>query len=159
MLTTDRVGGAALVLIGTFTIWESLATARKLPLGTIHTPGPAYVPVVLATLLIAFGLAILVMGARAPMFSTIDWSEWRHVAGILGACVFAAVALERLGYRLTLTLVLFSLLAGLERRWWVVSAAYAVALAFGTFTLFDTLLRVPLPRGALDALLRRATGF
>ena len=147
MLTTDRVGGGALVLIGLFTIWESLWSARRLPLGTMWTPGPAYVPVILATLLVAFGIAVIAVGGGAPRVASVRWSEWRHTAGILVACVAAAVSLERLGYRITLTLVLFALLAVLERKAIWFAAAFAVAMASGTFFVFDRLLRVPLPRG------------
>ena len=147
MLTSDRVGGAALLVIGLFTIWESLASARKLPLGNIRTPGPAYVPVVLAVMLVLFGIAILVMGSRGPKFSGLSWTEWPHAVGILMACVFVAVALERLGYRITMVLTIFALLAGLERKHVVFAAVFALALGLGTFLLFDTLLRVPLPRG------------
>jgi len=147
MLTTDRVAGAALTLIGLFVLWESLLSVRRLPLGTMWTPGPAFVPVMLACLLLAFGSAVTVMGAGAPPIGTVQWTEWRHTAGILMMCAFAAVGLERLGYRVTLTLVLFALLRVLERKSTVFAAAFALALANGTFYVFDRLLRVPLPRG------------
>jgi uncharacterized membrane protein YphA (DoxX/SURF4 family) len=147
MLTTDRVAGGALLLIGLFTVWESLLGARRLPLGTIRNPGPAYVPVLLAILLILFGLIIVAMGVRAPRMSSVRWHEWRHAAGILVSCMFAALALERLGYRVTLTVVLFGLLFALERKSLWFATVFALALANGTFFVFDTMLRVPLPRG------------
>ena len=77
------------------------------------------------------------------------WSEWRHAAGILLACAFAAVMLERLGYRFTMTIVLLGLLGGLERKRPLFVLGFSLALALGSFFLFDTLLRVPLPRGPL----------
>jgi hypothetical protein len=40
-----------------------------------------------------------------------------------------------------------SLLGVVERRGVIFSVVFAVAFAGGTFLLFDTLLRVPLPRG------------
>jgi putative tricarboxylic transport membrane protein len=147
MSTTDRVTGVALALLGLFMIWESLLSARRLPLGTIRTPGPAYVPVLLAVLLIVFGVVIALMGARAPRLRSIGWSEWPHALGILFACALAALLLERLGYRFTIAIVLFLVLGVLERKHPVFAAAFALALALGTFYLFDTLLRVPLPRG------------
>ena len=147
MLTTDRVAGAALTLIGLFVLWESLFSARRLPFGSLWTPGPAYVPVMLACLLLAFGVAVIVMGAGAPQFSAVRWTGWRHTAGILLMCAFAALALERLGYRVTLTLVLFMLLRVLERKSTLFAGVFALALANGTFYVFDRLLRVPLPRG------------
>ena len=147
MSTVDRVAGVALSLVGLFVVWESLLSVRKLPLGTIRTPGPAYVPVLLASLLIVFGVAVIIVGGRARKLGTLDWSESRHAAGILGACALAAVLLERVGFRITIAAVLFLLLALLERKRVLFAAAFALALALGTFYLFDTLLRVPLPRG------------
>ena len=143
MLTTDRVAGTALVLIGLIAAWES----RRFPLGSLHRPGPAYMPTLLALLLIVFGLAVAAMGARSGRMSEVGWPEWRHAVGIFAACAFAAWGLERLGYRLTMAAVLLFLLLVLERKGVVVTAILTVAIAWGSFFLFDTLLRVPLPRG------------
>src|SRR5262245_9594741 len=112
MLTTDRVAGSALILVGLVALWES----RRLPLGTFHRPGAAYLPVVLALLLIVFGLALAVLGGRSGRFSEVGWHEWRHALAIFSACAFAAWGLERLGYRLTMAAVLLFLLLVLERR-------------------------------------------
>lgn len=146
-MTTDRVAGGVLVLIGLFVIWESLASARRLPLGSLRTPGPAYMPVFLAVLLVAFGAVLVVLGARASRFATIGWSEWRHAVAILAVCLFAALMLERLGYRLTMTVVLAVLLGVVERKRALFTVVFSLALALGAFFLFDTFLRVPLPRG------------
>jgi putative tricarboxylic transport membrane protein len=143
MLTTDRVAGAALVLIGLVAVWES----RRLPLGSLHRPGPAYMPVLLALLLIAFGVAVALMGSRSQRLRDLGWHEWRHAVGIFAACAFAAWGLDRLGYRLTMGVVLAFLLLVLERKGVVLTAILTVAIAWGSFLLFDTLLRVPLPRG------------
>jgi hypothetical protein len=143
MLTTDRVAGAALVLVGLIAVWES----RRFPLGTLHRPGPAYMPTLLAVLLIAFGVAVALMGGRGSRFSEVGWHEWRHAVGIFAACGFAAWGLDRLGYRLTMAAVLVFLLLVLERKGWLLTATLAVAIAGGSFLLFDTVLRVPLPRG------------
>jgi putative tricarboxylic transport membrane protein len=139
-LTTDRAAGAVLALIGLFVLWESLLSARHLPVGSLRSPGPAYVPVVLAVLLIALGVALNVVRGDAKHVRT-------HAVAITAVSVFAALMLERLGYRITMAVVLLVLLAIIERRGPVVSVAVAGGLAFGSFYLFDTLLRVPLPRG------------
>jgi len=62
-------------------------------------------------------------------------------------CVFAVIAIERLGYRLTVLLALVFLVKGVEKRGWVSSLAFAFCMAFGSFYLFYTILRVPLPQG------------
>jgi hypothetical protein len=142
-MTVDRVAGVALVLIGLATLWES----RAFPLGSLHRPGPAYMPVVLALLLIVFGVAVFVMGRGARTLREVGWPEWRHAVAIFAACAFAAWGLERLGYRLTMAMVVGFLLLALERKGWVLGLGLTLVMAWGSFYLFDTLLRVPLPRG------------
>ncbi|MBI4636899.1 MAG: tripartite tricarboxylate transporter TctB family protein [Candidatus Rokubacteria bacterium] len=143
MLTRDRVAGVALVLFALFVLWES----RRLPLGTLGNPGPAFMPVVLALLVLTMGALIAALGAGTPAVVTVGWREWGHAIAIFAVCAFAALALERLGYRATIALSLAFLVGVVERRGIALAAAFAVGLAGATHFLFDTLLRVPLPRG------------
>jgi len=143
MLTTNRVSGSALVLFALLVIWES----RHLPLGTFRLPGPAFVPVLLASLLLTFGFFLIVSANRGPLLASLRWTEWRHALAILAMCAFAVFAIERLGYRLTMLLALTFLLKLVERRGWVLSLTFAFALSFGSFFVFYTILRVPLPQG------------
>lgn len=143
MLTNDRVAGTALALIALL----ALADSRGLPLGTLRNPGPAYMPALLAGGLLVLGALIAGTGARAEGLGDVGWREGRHALAIVAVCAFAAWGLERLGYRLTITVALLALLGLLERKGLVVTIAVALALAFGSFFLFATLLRTPLPRG------------
>ena len=143
MLTVDRVAGGGLAIFAVFVLWQS----RVLPLGSLANPGPAYMPVALATLLLVAGLAIAVLGRDTPGVGSLAFGEWRHAMAIFAACAFAALALERLGYRLTIFLVLLFLLGVVERKRPAVAVVVAVVFAAGTYFLFDTLLRVQLPRG------------
>ena len=143
MLTTDRVAGGALALLGALVLVES----RALPLGTLRNPGPAFVPVALALVLLIFGVSIFALGARAPRIAEVGWGEARHAMVIFAVCGFATFALERLGYRLTMLLALLFLVKVVERKGLIVSLAFAAGMAFGSYLLFDTLLRVQLPRG------------
>ena len=145
MATIDRVAGAALVVLALVT----LVLSRSLPLGTLRNPGPAYMPVVLALILLVFGALLILLGRRSPPWASVAWSEWRHAVAILAACVFAALALERLGYRLAVAIMLAFLLGVVERKSALLTATFAIAVALATFLLFGTLLRVPLPRGPL----------
>ena len=144
-LRADRVAGAALALLGVVTIVES----RALPLGSLQNPGPAFVPVVLATLLIVFGAAIATLGRSSPLLTEIGWAEARHAVAIFVACAFVAVALERLGYRITMSLMVFGLLWLVERKRVLFAVVFAVGLSALTHYLFYTVLRVPLPRGPM----------
>lgn len=143
MFTTDRVAGGALGVFALIVLFES----RRYPLGSLHTPGPGYAPVVLAVLLLGFGLLLVATGARAERMSTVGWGELRHAAAILGTCAFAALALERLGYRITVLVAIFVLVGVIERQRLFTAAAVAVGMSLGSFYLFNTVLLVPLPRG------------
>ena len=143
MLTTDRLSAAVLVVFALLVIFES----RHYPLGTFRLPGPAFVPILLASLLLIFGILLLFKSGRAPRLSSISWTEWRHALAILAASLFTVFATERLGYRLTMLLTLAFLIKVVERRGWVETLVVSFGLAFGSFYLFYTLLRVPLPEG------------
>ena len=137
------MSGAFLLLLALGVAWES----RRLPIGTHHGPGPGYFPLLLAGLLAVLALVIVARGRAAPPLSTLGWVEAPRALAVAAAAVVAALALERLGYRLTVVLVLAVLLGVVERRRpWVV-VLVTVAAAFGSFWLFHNVLRVPLPRG------------
>ena len=144
-MRADRVAGTGLILFGLLVLWQS----RALPLGSLRNPGPAYLPVALALLMVLFGVLIAALGGSSPTVRSLGWSEAPHMLAIVVAGAFAALALERIGYRLTMIVMLFFLLRGMERRRTVFSLAFSVALASATFYLFSTILRVPLPRGPL----------
>jgi putative tricarboxylic transport membrane protein len=143
MLTIDRIAGATLSLFAVWVIWES----QKLPLGTLRQPGPSFFPLLLALLLVIFGVVIAATGGRTERFRVLRWTELPHACGILTACIFSALALERLGYRLTVLLVLFFLLKIVEKKGWLTTALFALVVSFGSFFIFYTFLRVPLPLG------------
>jgi putative tricarboxylic transport membrane protein len=142
-MTTDRVAGTGLAALALLVLWES----RALPFGTIRDPGAGAVPVLLALVLLLCSLAVVAAGAAAPSLAAQPWTEWRHAVAILGACAFMALALERLGYRLTILLTLLALLTVVERKGWIVAAVFALAFSLGTYFLFGRVLRVPVPQG------------
>jgi len=144
-MTTDRLPAGVLALFALFVMWES----RQLPLGTFRHPGPAYVPVLLASLLLIFAVLILLTAGQAPKLSSLRWTEWRHALAIFVACVFSVFAIERLGYRLSMFLMLGFLVKFVEKRSWISTLIFAFSLSFGSYFLFYTLLRVPLPQGPL----------
>lgn len=146
MCTVDRVSGIALILLALGVIWE----AQKLPLGTLHNPGPGYMPTLLALVLGGLGIVIVVSWGNSPAFRSLGWGEGKHALAILGACAFAALALERIGYRLTTLLILLFILALVERKRALVVAALSVGLSLGSFYVFYNLLKVQLPRGPWD---------
>ena len=143
MLTTDRFAGLLLLLISLGVMWET----RVLPLGSLHKPGPGYMPMLLAVALAAMAILVALGGGGSPPLASLEWPERKHAFAILAGCAFAALAMERLGYRLTVGILLVFILWMVERKRPAVVAVMAVGLSLGTFFLFSGLLKVPLPRG------------
>jgi hypothetical protein len=142
MRSVDRVGGFALILLALGVIWES----QKLPLGTIHNPGPGSMPTLLALVLGGLGVVIVAFGGESVALRSLGWTEWKHALAILGACALAALTLERIGYRLTTLVILLLILGAVERKRPLVVAVLSLALSLGSYYLFHDLLRVQLPR-------------
>jgi len=143
VLSTDRAAGGVLALIGLAGLRESL----QFPLGTVWRPGPAYMPAVLSLVLVVFGLLLAIFSREGLLLRDLRWGERRHAVAIFGVCAFVALALDHLGYRLTIGASLLFLFGVLERRGLVQTLVLTGAIAWGSFFLFDTTLKVPLPRG------------
>jgi putative tricarboxylic transport membrane protein len=143
-LTIDQVAGAFFAVFSLLVLWES----RKIAFGFLAEPGPGAVPVLLALTLFACSVVLVITGRGAKRMAEISWSEWRHGIAILGTSAFMALALERLGYRLTILVALLVLVSVVEKRSWIAGAIFAGGFAFGTYYLFDVVLQVPLPQGA-----------
>jgi hypothetical protein len=146
-MTTERVSGVALALLALAVLEECWRS--KLPLGTLATPGPAYMPALLALAVLLAGVLIVALGRDAATPAAADWREWRHALAILLTCAFVALALERLGYRLTMAVACAFLLGVIERKGLAATLLFSAGMAAATYYLFDTLLRVQLPRGPL----------
>ncbi len=146
MRTLDRISGAILLFVALIVAWES---SRTLPLGTLHNPGPGYMPTLLAFLLAVLSILIVLLGRNSPPLGSLKWTEGKHALAILAACGFAALTLERIGFRLTMVLLLVFLLGAVERLKPFLVLSVAVGLSLGSFWFFNGLLKVPLPLSPL----------
>lgn len=142
-LPSDRAAGALLVVIGALGAWGS----AQLPIGSLQNPGPGFLPLVLSVVLITAGALVVLAGARSAPLALLRWSELRHGWGVPLAIAFAALAIERLGYRLTVALMLLFLVGVIERKPPLATLAVAAGISLGSYWLFASVLRVPLPIG------------
>lgn len=142
-LHSDRISGAVFVVIALLVTWEN----RVYPLGSLSTPGPGYMPLLLAAALGVFGLVVMLRGHASPLLAAIDWTEGRRAIVLLIACGIAAFALEHIGYRLTMIAMLVFMLGVVERKRPLPTLLVAFGFAFISYYIFATLLRVQLPRG------------
>lgn len=142
-LTVDRAAGLLFTAFSVLVLWES----RKIPFGTMAEPGPGALPVLLALILLACSVAVFLGGRIGERLADVRWTEWRHAVAILGTCSFMALALERLGYRLSILIALLVLVSIVERKGWLAGVVFATSFSLGTHYLFNTVLRVHLPKG------------
>ena len=142
-LRTDQFSGLMLLALALYVGWEN----RAYPIGTLAEPGPGYLPLLLAVFLGAMGLLVALWGVRSAPLVAMKWTEAPRAVVILIACGVATLALERIGYRLTMIALLVVFLGVIERKNWFMVAAVAIGFSLISYALFATWLRVPLPLG------------
>jgi len=140
----DRVSGTVILI---FAVYLVIHIVNHLRIGDHSHPGPGYVPLLLVVLLGILGGILLFQNNLDQSFKTIRWTGLSHMLCIIGCCFFSILALEKLGYRLTTMIILVVLFGFLERlKIWVV-IVLTFGLSFGSFWIFYTILKVPLPIG------------
>lgn len=141
-LRSDQFSGLMLLALALYVGWQN----RVYPVGTLSEPGPGYLPLLLAIFLGAMGLLVAAWGGRSAPLAAMKWTEATRAIVILVACGAATLALERIGYRLTVIALLIVLLSVLERKRPLAVALVALGFSFGSYYIVGDLLHVPLPR-------------
>jgi putative tricarboxylic transport membrane protein len=142
-LRSDQLSGLLLLALAFYVGWEN----RAYPIGTLQEPGPGYFPLLLAVFLGVTGLLIALWGGKSAPLASIRWTETKRAVVILAACGVALFALERIGYRLTVILLLVFFLGVIERRRPLPVAMVALGFGLASYYVVGDLLHVPLPRG------------
>ncbi|MGP0089089.1 MAG: tripartite tricarboxylate transporter TctB family protein [Xanthobacteraceae bacterium] len=137
----DHVAGTAFVLFGLLVFLLS----RDLPVGSLSFPSSGFLPKLLATLLIAFGGALILRAAESRPFSDINWSDLKHAGLVISITGAAIYSYTWLGFIVTIALLLFCLLVIIERKNFLVAALYSITVALLTYGAFAWGLKTPLP--------------
>jgi hypothetical protein len=142
-LRADHVAGAFFIGVGLLII----ALSGDLPTGTLSMPGSGFMPKIVAGLTIFFGLVLALRANESKVFATLSWSDAKHAALVVAITAAAIALFERLGFLTVNVLMIFALLAVIERRRLVPAAIYSVAVAVTTYVLFVYVLKTPLEPG------------
>jgi Tripartite tricarboxylate transporter TctB family len=144
-LRADHVAGGAFIAFGILVF----AISGDLPFGNLSAPSAGMMPKLVTGLMMLFSGLLVIGGGSSREFAEIDWSDGGHAA-LLVVITAAAVALyQPLGFLLTMTLLVFTLLVVVERRNVVHAAAYSIGLTLFAYWLFGKALKSPLERGLL----------
>ena len=144
-LRRDHVAGGAFVLGG----MVLFAFSGDLPFGTLVSPGAGMMPKLIITLMVVFGMALVVNAGDSPPLAGIDWSDFSHALRVITGAAIATALYTALGFVLTMSLLLFGLMYVVERRGLLQAAAVSVGVTVATYLLFNWLLKSPLPQGMM----------
>jgi putative tricarboxylic transport membrane protein len=148
---TDAIGSLFWLAVGVFFAVGGIL----LKLGTLRSPGPGFLPLMMASLLIAFSLFVLVKGLVNPG-ALLKGVQWRSQAVLVVAVFLYGLLLGFAGFLLS-TFVLLFVVFGLfseGKRKWPKALFYAAVTALIGWLVFSVALKVPFPRGTLMSLLR-----
>lgn len=144
-LRRDHVAGGAVVVAGALI----LAVSGDLPFGTLASPGAGMLPTLVIALMMAFGLVLLLRAGDSPPFAAIAWGNLPHAARVIAIAAAGVALYTTLGFLVTISLLLFGLTFGVERRPILHAAAFSLGVTGLAYFLFNTLLKSPLPRGLI----------
>jgi hypothetical protein len=142
-LRTDHVAGGVLAAFGLLV----LALSGDLPVGSLSFPGAGMMPKLLASLLIAFGLMLVLRAGGSAPLAEISWQDLPHALRVTAVTALAIALYQTAGFLLTMTLLLFVLIFGVERRRLVPAAAFSLGVVALTYLLFAVALKTPLEQG------------
>ena len=131
-----------------------IVQAVKSDIGSLHTPGPGFVPfwsaVVLGVLSLVLGVsANLKREGKQKLIDLWKGSEWGKVLLVLFGLFLYPVLLPLTGYLIaTFALIMFLLSIGTRAKLWV-DIASALAITVVSYLIFYTLLDIKLPQGML----------
>ena len=144
-LRSDHIAGAAFVAFGILVFTLS----GDLPFGSLSAPEAGMMPKLLLVLMIAFGIALVFGGATSQPFAEIEWSDGSHALMVVAIAGVAITFYQTLGFILTMTLLVFTLLIVVERKPVLNAAVYSIGLTGIAWWLFGTALKSPLETGIL----------
>ncbi len=145
IIRADHVAGGAFIVFGVVVF----AISGDLPFGSLSAPGAGMMPKLMAGLMMLFAAIIVIGAGTGRAFSEIDWSDRGHAALLVLITACAVAVYQTLGFLITMTLLVFTLLVVVERREVWRAAVYSVGLTLFAYWLFGKALKSPLERGLL----------
>jgi len=144
---SDRLSGIFFLLFSGYVCTKGL----QLGLGEWHRPGSGFLPFWSGAILGILAMLMLVRSVlKAPSTGAREEKEatnWRPPALVLCALVVYIIFLERLGFIATTALFVGFLLKAIEKKGWLLILWVAVAVALGSYVVFEVLLGSGLPKG------------
>jgi hypothetical protein len=142
ILRRDHVAGGVFVAGGAILF----ALSGDLPFGTLSSPGAGMMPKLVLILLIVLGACLMLRASESPPLAAVSWTDLAHAATIVAAASVAIGTYTVIGFIPSMFLMLFALIYVVERRNIWRALAVSICVTIGSYYLFNTLLKSPLPR-------------
>ena len=143
-LHADHIAGGAAIAAAV----AVLAVSGDLPFGTLTFPGAGMMPKLICALMILFGVVLVARAGTSPPLASISWSDLPHALRVFAVTAAAVALYTTLGFIITMSLLLFALIA-LEGRNLLAAAAFSLGVTLSTYALFAVALKTPLEQGVL----------
>jgi hypothetical protein len=144
-LRSDHIAGAAFVAFAVLVF----ALSGDLPFGSLSSPGAGMMPKLLLALMILFGTTLIFSAQASAPLAQIDWGDRNHALLVVLIAGIATTLYQWLGFILTMSLLVFTLLMVVERKNVLRAAAYSIGLTMIAWWVFGTALKSPLETGIL----------
>ncbi len=155
MQKAERIVASLCVLLGFGILWQ----AGRMEYLTSIGPGPGFFPWWLGLILTGLSIVWLLSATRrsAEKGEHGFFPEWRGLRRILlvtGAIIASGLAMEFVGFQLTMFFFVAFVLTTLGWRRWALTAILSSVLSFGVYHLFTRWLDVTLPQASIEILKR-----
>ena len=129
-----------------------LVGALGYPMGTAEQPGPGRYPLLVGILLIIASVGNLVYNLLKPATGKLELpvgKDLGRVLAVTGGTGAYIILLPYAGHLLASFVMVFVALQTMGLSSWPMKVGFTIAMALGSYYLFDVILMVPLPRGIL----------
>jgi putative tricarboxylic transport membrane protein len=139
---SEAIGSFFWMGVGIFFAIEGI----RLNVGILKNPGPGFLPVMMATLLVLFSLFVFIRGltkSKTPFFKIL----WKRQFLAVISVFFYIFLLEFFDFLLSTFVFMFILFAILikEKNKWLKVLCYSAAVALASWLLFYVVIRTPFP--------------
>lgn len=137
----DLASGGIFIAFGAYFALE----AMTYEFGTPFRMGPGFMPVMLGSILVLLGIAVIFKGFAAPEEEPSQPVSWRGIALVLGTIVFFAATIRGLGFIPVVLITAFASAMASRSNSWLSAAVIAAGLCVLCLAVFVVGLRLIVP--------------
>lgn len=151
MKKVDQWNGLAFLILSGLICWGS----SGLPYGTIHNPGPGFLPLWLGIIMGLLSIGLLVKatvqkkGMRILRELLDEKIRWVKVLCVLIALLLFAFLMDYLGFPIVTFLFMAFLFRFIDPQSWKSVVGWSLVGSVGSYLIFEVLMKLRLPKGFL----------